>query len=182
MACHRNSNSFERPERATRRINPLFSRAAMQRRACTTESATSSATRSIDGQALPFPPANCISLAKTSFSDGVRSGLLRISDGTSAPSNRLNGLNASPTRSLRLDRRCWRDPEGLGFLSWRLSTFSDTLGAVTVFTRTASPKPFLLKAPLERCLQCFEGSTETGLPKSCQTGAGCTGLAVSSNS
>lgn len=165
MACHRNSNSLERPERATRRIRPLLSRAAIQRRACAAESATSSATRSMDGQALPFPPANCMSLAKTSFSDGVRSGLLRISDGTSAPSNKLNGLKASPMRRPRLDRRSWRDPGGLAFRSWRLPTFSDTLEAVTVFTRTASPKTFLAEGTAPTVPSAFRRLHGRGLTK-----------------
>ena len=163
IACHRNSNSLERLERATRRIRPLSSSLAMQRRACGTESATSSAIRSVDGQAFPFPPANCMSLAKISFSDGVRSGLFKISDGTSAPSNKLNGLKASPIRRPRVDRRSWREATGVAILCWRWLMLSDTLGAVTVFTRTSSPKPFLLKAPLQRCLRRLEGSTGRGL-------------------
>ena len=71
-------------------------------------------------------------------------------------SKRLNGLNACPTSTLRLDRRSWREVPRLAgcetFLCWRISRLSDTLWAVTVLYRTASPKPFLLKAPLQRCL------------------------------
>jgi hypothetical protein len=40
VGCHKNSNSFERPERATRRMNPLLSKELMQHRACGMESAT----------------------------------------------------------------------------------------------------------------------------------------------
>src|SRR3982751_1093687 len=62
---------------------------------------------------------------------------------------RLNGLNASPIWRPRLDRRSWREvPKpvpGEAFLCRRFSRLSDTLWAVTVLTRTASPKPFLLR-------------------------------------
>jgi hypothetical protein len=138
-------------------MKPLLSRTLTQRRVCGTERATSAAIRSIEGHAFPFPPANCSRRAKTSFSDGSSSGLLRTSDGTSAPSNRLNGLNTSPTLHPRLARRSWREAGEAGSLSWRLLRFSDTLGVVTVDARTASPKPFLLKAPLRTVPSVFRG-------------------------
>jgi hypothetical protein len=56
IRCHRNSTSLKWPERARRRIRPLLCSALIQRRACGTERATSSAIFSIEGQALPFLP------------------------------------------------------------------------------------------------------------------------------
>ena len=169
IACHKNSNSFERPDRATRRMNPLLSRELMQRRACGTESATSF------GHPLYGRPSFSVSAGK--LQQASKDQLLgrkqiaapqdlRRNERSVEEAERVEGFSyleaeiGSPLLARGPETGCWRK-----ILCWRSSRLSDTLWAVTVIARTASPKPFSLKAPLQRCLQRFRRWNGAGLPK-----------------
>lgn len=133
-------------------------------RVCRTESDTSSESRSTEGHALPFEPANCVSRENTSFSEGRRSGDRRIWLGTSAPSNRLNALKISPMVRHSAARRSspGRLPLSMSIASALLPgpLPSGALLALTVLNGTASPRSFRRAVRFEARLWLLGRSAE----------------------